>query len=283
MAKDYYAVLGVGRGAVEKEVKQAYRRLARRWHPDVNPGNKEAEARFKEINEAYEVLSDAEKRRRYDQGGEAWQPFPGTTPYQPGATTTSETGDVGQEIFERLFQDLGRGRGRRARKGQDIDFPVEVTLEEAFHGTRRVIQTPRGRRLEVKIPAGVDSGSRVRVAGEGGPGNPPGDLYLVVALRPHESFVRQGDDLSVEVPVPLLAAVLGGEIEVPNLKGRVALRVPPETQNGVVFRLTGQGMPHLGDTSRGDLLARVRVVLPTHLTPRERDLFQQLRSLRREA
>jgi curved DNA-binding protein len=287
MAKDYYAVLGVGRGATEKEIKQAFRRLARRYHPDVNPGKKEAEARFKEINEAYEVLSDPEKRRKYDQFGEAWKqagafsggfqgPFAGATVFGP------EGPDMGEFMFDRLFQDLGIGR-RRPRRGQDVDYPVEVSLEEAFHGTSRIITTPQGRRLEVKISPGVDNGSRVRVAGEGVMGDPPADLYLVISVRPHEVFQRKGTDLYTEVPVPLMVAVLGGEVQVPTLRGKkVALKVPAETQNGVVFRLAGQGMPQLADGSRGDLLARVKVVLPTRLTPKEKELFEKLRSLRGE-
>jgi curved DNA-binding protein len=288
MGKDYYAILGVERGATEKEIKQAYRRLARRYHPDVNPGKKEAEAKFKEINEAYEVLSDPDKRQKYDQFGEDWKqagafsqgfqgPFAGATVFGPEGTS-----NMGEFIFDRLFQDLGIGR-RRARRGPDIDYPVEVSLEEAFHGTTRVITSPQGRRLEVKISPGVDNGSRVRVAGEGVIGNPPADLYLVISVRPHEVFQRKGVDLYTEVPIPLTVAVLGGEVHVPTLKGKkVALKVPAETQNGVVFRLAGQGMPHLGDSARGDLMAKVKVVLPTHLTAKERELFERLRSLRGE-
>jgi len=288
MGKDYYAVLGVGRGATEKEIKQAFRRLARRYHPDVNPGKKEAEAKFKEVNEAYEVLSDPDKRHKYDQFGDAWKqagtfsqgqqgPFAGATTFGPEGTS-----DMGEFMFERLFQDLGIGR-KRSRRGQDIDYPVEVSLEEAFNGTSRIITSPKGRRLEVKISPGVDSGSRVRVAGEGVMGDVPADLYLVISVRPHEVFQRKGVDLHTEVPVPLTVAVLGGEVQVPTLKGKkVALKVPAETQNGVVFRLAGQGMPHLGDGARGDLLARVKVVLPSRLTPKEKELFEKLRSLRGE-
>ncbi|MBU2009467.1 MAG: DnaJ domain-containing protein [Chloroflexi bacterium] len=288
MGKDYYAILGVGRGATEKEIKQAFRRLARRYHPDVNPGKKEAEARFKEVNEAHEVLSDPEKRQKYDQFGEGWKqagafsqgsqgPFAGATVFGPEGSS-----DTGEIIFERLFQDLGIGR-RRTRRGQDIDYPVEVSLEEAFHGTTRIIASPQGRRLEVKISPGVDNGSRVRVAGEGVLGDRPADLYLLISVRPHDVFERKGVDLYIEVPIPLMVAVLGGEVQVPTLKRKkVALKVPAETQNGVVFRLAGQGMPHLGDGARGDLLARVKVVLPIRLTAKEKELFEKLRSLRGE-
>ena len=318
--KDYYHILGVDRKASEKEIKKTYRKLARKYHPDVNPGDKSAEAKFKEINQAYEVLSDQEKRRKYDQFGENWQyadqfararKQPSTQPY------TSFTSDDLGDIFSSLFQDFGTRRSgyqaaRRPRRGEDVEHPVEITLEEAYFGTKRLIQVQaeescqlcagtgiiqnrpcsgcaglgkvvRLRQLEVKIPLGVKGGSRVRIAGEGGAGyagGAKGDLYLVVSVRPHERFERKGDDLHVDAPVPLTTAVLGGEIEVPTLKGKLALKIPPETQNGRVFRLAEQGMPHLGNSARGDLFARVNVTLPTNLTSEEKELFEQLRALR---
>jgi len=332
--KDYYSILGIPKNAPDKDVKAAYRKMARKYHPDVNPGDKAAEARFKQINEAFEVLSDAEKRRKYDQYGsdyenaeafararqqQAQQQY-GTYGRQGGGApyTTYETGDMGDlnEVFESLLKGFGTGGargGRRApRRGQDIEHPVEVTLEEAFNGTRRVMelqseqacptcqgmgrtktgvcQTCRGggrvikpRRLEVKIPAGVKEGSKVRIAGEGeqGAGGSPGDLYLVIKVAPHPMFKREGDDLLVDVPVSLVSAVLGGEVQVPTLKGsKLALTIPPETQNGKIFKLARQGMPRLGDTNRGDMLARVVVVLPTNLNDKERSLFEQFRSMR---
>lgn len=331
--RDYYAILGVKRDASEKEIKAAYRRLARKLHPDLNPGDKTAEARFKEVNEAYEVLSDPEKRRKYDQFGENWRhadqfSYAG----QPGGTWTHTTGgpgdfpgsdydelfgggDVGG-IFERLFGEHFAGRGGRTssrlRRGQDIEQPLEVTLEEAYSGATRLLQmeaqepcptckgqgviqnvpcatcrgsgfTSRLRRLEVKIPAGVKDGSRVRIAGEGQPGvagGPKGDLYLIVSVRPHPTFERKGDDLHVEIAVPLTVAILGGEGQVPTPKGtKLTLKIPPETQNGAVFRLVSQGMPPLAGGGRGDLYAKVRVVLPTKLSPREKKLFEELRGL----
>ncbi|MFA5400913.1 MAG: DnaJ C-terminal domain-containing protein [Dehalococcoidia bacterium] len=332
--KDYYSILGIPRNAPDKDVKSAYRKMARKYHPDVNPGDKAAEARFKEINEAFEVLSDADKRRKFDQYGsdfenqeafararqQARQQYQGSG-RQGGGTpfTTYETGDMGDlnEVFESLFKGFGQGGaragGRRAsRRGQDIEHPVEVTLEEAFNGTRRVMelqseqpcpscqgmgrtktgvcQTCRGggrvikpRRLEVKIPAGVKDGSKVRIAGEGeqGMGGSPGDLYLIIKVAPHPMFKREGDDLMVEVPVSLASAVLGGEVQVPTLRGsKLALRIPPETQNGKVFKLSKQGMPRLDGGSRGDMLAKVAVVLPTSLNDKERALFEQFRSMR---
>ena len=301
-AQDYYQILGIGRGAAQKEVKQAYRKLARKYHPDVNPGDGSAEARFKRINEAYEVLSDPEKRKKYDRFGEQWQHADefARTGWQAGPSGdfgrrgaagfdfgrfTSAPGDIGS-IFDGLFQSFGGARARRPRRGRDVEHPVEVSLEEAYRGTTRTLEMggeAGRRRLEVKIPQGVANGSRVRIAGEGeagASGGARGDLYLVISLRPHKLFERKNGDLHVEVPVPLTVAVLGGEVEVPTLKGKVALKVPAETQNGRVFRLAGQGMPRLGDLAKGDLFARVRVILPARLSPRERELFQELKGLR---
>ncbi|MEW6034389.1 MAG: J domain-containing protein [Chloroflexota bacterium] len=330
MAKrDYYQVLGIGRNASEKEIKQAYRRLARKLHPDVNPGDKAAEERFKEVNRAYEVLSDPEKRKKYDQFGDQWEQadqFAKAGAQQgpawgfPGGTDTffefeGAPGDMGAgDLFEGLFQrfQTGRGRAPRQRRGQDVEQPVEVTLEEAYRGTARLLQVQaqeacpncaglgiaqnktcpmchgsgavlRPKRLEVKIPPGVKDGSRIRMAGEGGPGTaggPKGDLYLVVHVLPHNIFERTEDDLHVKVAVPLLTAVLGGEVDVPTLKGKVSLKIPAETQNERVFRLTGQGMPHLGDSTRGDLFARVSIVLPTNLNQKEKELFQEMKRQR---
>jgi DnaJ-class molecular chaperone len=301
-AQDYYQILGVGRGAAQKDVKQAYRKLARKYHPDVNPGDGSAEARFKRINEAYEVLSDPEKRKKYDRFGEQWQhaddfaragwqagPYGdfgrrGAAGFDSGPFA-SEPGDIGS-IFDGLFQGFGGARARRPRRGRDVEHPLEVSLEEAYRGTTRTMEMSGEagrRRLEVKIPQGVTNGSRVRIAGEGEAGysgGAVGDLYLVISVRPHKLFERKNGDLHVEVPIPLTVAVLGGEVEVPTLKGKVALKVPAETQNGRVFRLAGQGMPRLGDSAKGDLFARVQVILPTRLSHRERELFQELKGLR---
>jgi len=324
-SKDYYQILGVNRNASEKEIKQAYRRLARKHHPDLNPGDKSAEARFKEMNAAYEVLSNPEKRKKYDQFGDQWeyaeefakaggQRGVGWDAGKGG--TTFEYGDVSGvgDIFSSLFGDAGMGsRMRRGpQRGQDVESPVEISLEEAYHGSRRVIQlqttepcTACGgtgrvgnrvctmcggtggkvipRRLEVKIPPGVKDGSRIRMAGEGAlgrAGGSKGDLYLVVRVLPHKLFERKGDDLYAEVSVPLVTAILGGEIVLPTLDGSLSLKIPPETQNGKVFRLAGKGMPQLGKDNHGNMFAKVNVVLPTNLTEEERRLFERLRSLR---
>ena len=328
MAKNFYDVLGVPRGASEKDIRSAYRKLARKHHPDVNPNDRAAESRFKEINIAHDVLSDPEKRKKYDKYGDRWeqadqieearrhQSAGSWARYGPadGGVRQEMGGDFGS-IFDSLFRrERGGPRGAPAsRRGQDVETPVEVSLEEAFHGTTRTVhlqsveschtcggsgqiagaichgcdgagQVLKPRRLEVKVPAGVKTGSRVRVAGEGRPGaggGPPGDLYLVVTAQPHARFERKGDDLTIEVGVPLIEAVLGGEVEVPTVDGRVVLRVPELTQNGRQFRLAGKGMPILGTPGkRGDLFARVRVELPERLDDHERELFQQLRTAR---
>ncbi len=324
-SKDYYAILGVPRGAPQKEIRQAYRRLARQYHPDVNPGDRAAEARFKEINAAHEVLSDPEKRRKYDKYGDQWQYADqieemqrraGGRAFRFGQGGVSfdlgdlrglgDLGDLGS-VFESFFG----GRRRRPRKGSDIEQRVEVTLEEAFHGATRTLQLAseepcatcggsgqiaaavchvcqgravvlKARRLEVKIPAGVDTGSRLRIAGEGQPptgrGGPLGDLYLVVSLRPHPLFERKGSDLYVDVEVSLTDAVLGAEVEVPTITSKVLLKVPPLTQNGKAFRLTDLGMPRLKGQARGHLYARLRVSLPEKLDEREKELFEELRA-----
>ncbi len=289
--KDYYEILGVDRNATEAEIKKAYRKLARQYHPDINPGNKAAEARFKEINEAYEVLSDKEKRAKYDRFGRDWQRYqemPGFGGFGAGGFGAADFAD----IFETLF---GGGRGVRSNvtyraKGQDIEQPVDITLEEAFSGTQRTLQVQSAngalRSITVKIPPGVDTGSRVRIAGEGAPGiggGPRGDLYLVINVLPHSRFERRGDDLYIRVPVDLYTMLLGGEVRVPAMGGRtVTLKVPAGTQNGKVMRVSGQGMPRLRDAqTRGDLYVTLDVSLPTSLSPRERELVEQLRALAR--
>lgn len=290
--KDYYQILGVARGASDKDIKKAYRRLARQLHPDVNPGDKSAESKFKEVNEAFEVLSDTEKRKKYDRFGDKWQyadqfnsanePFGG---FGRGGMRF-DFGDSGGAGFGGIFDDLIRGFGdggasgnrTRPRKRRPVEYPVEITLEEAFSGTVRVMEHD-GRKLEVKIPAGVDNGSKVRVAA--GRGQSGTTVYLVISVKRHQHFERKGNNLHVEVPVSLTDAVLGGEVEVPTLKGnKLALRIPSETQNGKIFRLGKQGMPHLNSSARGDLLAKAVVILPTNLTEREEELFKELRSLR---
>ena len=314
--KDYYQILGVDKKADEKEIKRAYRRLARQYHPDVNPGDEQAEERFKEINEAHEVLSDAAKRQKYDRLGSDWQRYqrqggdPGGFDWNqwsggagaPGGRRVNvEYGDLGDlfggqgpfsDFFSTIFGGVGRepraewspGAGQqRSRRGQDMVQPVEITLEEAFQGTKRLLQVDE-RRLEVQIPPGVKTGSKVRVRGEGGKvagGGTRGDLFLKVEVQPHRVFERRGDDLHCEVPLDLYAAVLGGEATVPRLGGQpVMLRIPPGTQGGRSFRLQGMGMPNLRRAEqRGSLYAKVRVAVPEELSDRERELFEELARL----
>jgi curved DNA-binding protein len=310
--KDYYKVLGVGKNADEKEIKRAYRRLAREFHPDVNPGDNKAEERFKEINEAYEVLSDPDKRSKYDQFGSSWQQYQRmggdpsgfdwsqwTAGGQPRGTRVQFSGDLGDlfgggsggfsDFFNALFGDAAMRSGgfssRRSggMRGRDLEQPVQITLEEAFHGTRRVLEKD-GRRLEVKIPRGVKTGARIRIAGEGGPGSvgmPTGDLFLKVTVASHPVFTRAGDDLRREIELDLYTAVLGGETRVGTLDGDVTLKVPPETQSGRTFRLRDKGMPKLKHPERrGDLYVTVRVRLPQGLNEREKKLFRELANIR---
>jgi len=310
--KDYYKILGVDRNADEKEIKRAYRKLARQFHPDVNPGDKRAEERFKEINEAYEVLSDPEKRTKYDQLGASWQQggdpshfdWSQWTTGAPGGVRFEWSGDLGDlfggggadvfsDFFRAIFGDMGlrtggaqdlfRSASRRAARGQDLEANVEITLEEAYHGTTRVLERD-GHRIQVKIPPGARSGSKVRVAGKGAPGSggqPPGDLYLNITVEPHPVFKREDDNLRCTVDVDLYTAVLGGEVRVPTLDGDVALKIPAGTSSGKTFRLRGKGMPNPRKPQQyGDLLATVQVQVPQKLNSRERELFQELARLR---
>jgi DnaJ-class molecular chaperone len=315
--RDYYQTLGLPKTASAKEIKQAYRKLARRYHPDVNPGDKAAEAKFKEINEAYEVLGDPEKRRKYDELGANWRQYEqaqqaGGAPFEgfqwaasggPGGFRAvddeqlrSMFGDANpfSEFFQAFF---GGGpatdrraraqRGARARAGRDVEHEIELTLDEAMRGaTERLSlkQDGHARTVEVRIPPGVVDGSRVRVPGEGEPGtggSRPGDLYLRIRLAPDPRFERRGRDLYTQVAVPVTAAVLGGEAEVPTPGGRpLRLRIPPLTQNGQVFRLKGHGMPALGKPGeRGDLYATVTVALPRRLSPEQRRHYEELARL----
>ena len=326
--KDYYQTLGVTKTASDKELKQAYRKLARKHHPDVNPGDKGAEAKFKEINEAYEVLGDPEKRPKYDELGANWRQYeqaqqPGSQGWPAGSPFggAGRTGNVGgapggyrtmtEEEMREMFGDedpfsdffrtffggagstreAGRGRGRaRVQKGRDIESEVELSLDEAYHGTTRRISIKEGghaRTVDVRIPAGVKDGSRVRAAGEGesgANGGPAGDLYMRVKLQPHATFERDGNDLRTKVAVPLTTAVLGGEANVPTMTGSVRLKVPETTQNGQVFRLKGHGMPHVGKPDlRGDLYAVSEVQLPRSLTKDQRQHFEALQKIEKQS
>lgn len=338
--KDYYKVLGVPRKATDKEIRDAYRKLARKYHPDVNPNDKKSEERFKEIGEAYAVLSDADKRRKYDQVGPSWDPFraaagagrtPGSAGSPFGRTRTTGTaggprvdlGDLGDlggggssgsglggfsDFFESLFGQTGRNNGatNTARSIAETEQPVEITLAEAYTGVERKFELEisqpcplcngsgryngtvcyscggsgrqsRARRIEAKIPAGVDTGSRVALRGGGG----QGDVILVINVLPDPTFRREDSNLYCDVPVELTTAMLGGEVSVPTPTGKkLMLKIPPESGNGQQFILRGQGMPRLQGEGKGDLVAKLSVVLPRQLTERERELFSELARLR---
>ncbi len=277
--KDYYAVLGVPRDAGLEEIKAAYRKLARQYHPDVNPGDRKAEERFKDVSEAYDVLSDPEKRRRYDELGPDWQvppPPPGT------GRAGAEYGEFGDfdDFLESIFGRRSRGGEGFAfsARGADVEAETTVTLEEAHRGARRVVELPTGP-LEVNIPAGVRDGSVIRVRGAGEPGmgrGAPGDLYVRVRLQPHSQFTLAGaDDIEIELPVAPWEAAFGASVRVPTLDGHVQMNIPPGTQGGQRLRLKGQGLARRGG-GRGDQYVRLRMVLPEKLTERQRELLAQL-------
>ena len=312
--KDYYSTLGVAKTAAQKEIKAAYRKLARKHHPDVNQGDKSAEGRFKEINEAYEVLGDAEKRKKYDELGANWRQYEqagaqggapfggGFNPGQGGGYRTVTQDDLNDmfsgghpfsDFFETFFGGSGqagdpqgrtRGRARAARAGRDVEQELELSLEDAYHGAMRrfsIQHEGEARSVDVRIPAGVSEGSRVRVSAEGERGSGgarPGDLYLRIRLAPNAQYERKGRDLYTRVPIPLTTAVLGGEAEVKTLGGKsLRLKIPPTTQNAQVLRLKGHGMPVTGKTGEpGDLYATVDVQLPKELTPAQREQFEAL-------
>jgi molecular chaperone DnaJ len=342
MAKrDYYEILNVDRNASEPEIRQAYRRLAMKYHPDRNPGDQAAEEQFKEVKEAYEALSDARKRAAYDQFGHAGV---------EGAAGGGFGGpaDLG-DIFGGVFRDIfggGRGGGQQSYRGADLRYNLELTLEEAVFGTTARIRVPtlvtcatcagsgakpgtkpttcpscrgagqvrmqqgffsiqqtcprcqgrgsiipepcatcRGvgrveeqKTLSVKVPAGVDNGDRIRLAGEGEAGEhggPPGDLYVQIQVKPHPIFTREESDLYCEVPISFTAAALGGDLEVPTLDGRLSLKIPAETQTGKVFRIRGKGVKPVRGGPTGDLLCRAIVETPVNLTREQKDLLQQ--------
>lgn len=326
--KDYYKILGVSKTADEKEIKAAYRKLARKYHPDVNPGDKTAEEKFKEISEAHEVLSDPHKRAQYDNFGEQWKQFsqagarPGGGPFGGSAPDVEfEFGGMGglNDLFESLFGGR-RGRAQRAaERGEDVEFGIDLTLEEAMRGVSKTLtlrvedvcarcggsgstRTDRGRfdlgslcpecrgsgrverprRVEVKIPAGVTEGQRIRLAGEGAAGatGQRGDLYLLVRIKPHPHYELQGKDLYTDVSVPFTVAALGGEITVRTLTGDRTLNVPPGVQSGQKMRIAGQGLPGKNGAKAGDLYARVRITVPKDLSPRERELLTELARIR---
>jgi curved DNA-binding protein len=277
--KDLYQVLGVARDATEDQIRKAYRRLARLHHPDVNPNDKSAEDRFKEVSFAYDVLSDPEKRRRYDEFGmqglepgfdpeqaRAWRRWSEGAQRSPGHAGTEEEIDL-DELLGRLggLGGFARGFAGRPSRGRDVHAEVSVDLLDAVLGREVRLQVPGRGALRVRIPAGADDGTRVRLAGQGEPGGsgtPPGDLYLTLHLRPHPFYRRDGDDLSLDLPVTLPELVLGASVEVPTPDGTATVRVPPHSRPGQRLRLRGKGVPRRGSAGRGDLYVRLAVDLP---------------------
>ncbi len=308
--KDYYKILGLEKGADVNAVKKAYRKLAAKYHPDKNPGKKAAEDKFKEINEANEVLSDPEKRKRYDELGSAWnQPggpqqggFGGFEGFSRGggrgqgqAYSQEDLSEMfggagGADFFETFFGGGGlggRGAGARgrfsgarmARAGGDYQADVEVTLEEAYHGAKKIIEL-NGKKLRLQFKPGIAEGKVIKLAGKGGQGQnggPDGDFYLRIHVAPHPDFERRGDDLHMTLPLEAQDAVLGKQAEIRTFKGSVKLRIPPLTDNGKSFRLKGQGMPAYDKTGEfGDMYVTVSLRLPSGLTPEETELFRKL-------
>jgi len=306
--KDYYQVLGVGKTASEKEIKQAYRKLALKYHPDRNQGDKQAEEKFKEINEAYQVLSDAEKRQRYDLLGDSYSRYtqrggaPGGFNWEDwytqgqaggGGNVHVEMGDLGDlfsgsggfsDFFRSIFGGMpgsytssSRSSVRPQPQKPAYEQETEITLAEAFQGTTRRIEID-GRRLDVKIPAGAKTGTKVRVSDAiSTTQGQKGDLYLVIKVLDDSLFERKGDDLYTDTTINLYTAVLGGEATVQTMSGNVVLTIPPGTQPAQTFRLAGRGMPKLRKPeAQGDLYVRIKVTLPRKLTPQQRELFEKL-------
>jgi DnaJ-class molecular chaperone len=321
MARDYYDVLGVKKGASEAELKKAYRKLARKYHPDVNKSDKTAEEKFKEVQHAYDVLTDPKQREVYDQvGAEAWEkgyrngPSPGG-PEQgygpeaggfnqgPGGYTYTWSGDPNayqsntqvNDLFEQLFNQGfggsgswqgspfgGRARAQVRQKGADKQHAISISFEEAYRGKELTLRDRSGKTFKVRIPAGIDSGGKVRVAGrgdEGLNGGPPGDLLINVTVQDHRYFERRGDNIYLDVPVTFAEAALGANIEVPTMDGRVQVRVPAGTQGGTELRLRGKGFPHLKGAGRGDQFCRVAISVPKNIEPKARDLLREFDGL----
>ena len=317
--KDYYKVLGVDRKASEKEIKKAYRKLARKYHPDVNSGDNAAADKFHDLNEAHEVLSDSEKRQQYDQLGSQWQGHqrsggrPEDFNWGGGAPSAGRSqgyratrpedfeelfgaGGGYSDFFENLFGGAGGGqagggmggqqfhREARPQQGRDLEHEMQVSLYEAFHGTKRALEWEDGRKIDAKIPRGVKTGSRVRFKGQGSPGSgggKAGNLYLSIEVLPDECFQRDNDDLKSTLPVDLFTMLLGGKLSVSAIDRTVSLDIPSETVNGRIFRLRGMGMPKLKQpTQRGDLYVTVEATLPKKLTDSEKKLVEEWKNIR---
>jgi DnaJ-class molecular chaperone len=278
--KDYYEILGVARNASDADIKSAYRKLARKYHPDVNQGDKGAEAKFKDVAEAFAVLSDKEKRAKYDQGGhEAFGP--GFNPFEGyGFDAQSIRIDDLSDLFEMFTGRSGRTRSR-ARRGPDVEGQVQIPFREAVRGTTVELNVD-GTPVKVRVPPGVDDGARIRVAGQGPKGSnggPNGDVYLSVQVAPDPVFRREGNDLYSDVTVGLARAALGGTVAVPTLEGESTVQLPAGTRSGQKLRLRGKGVPGSGARPAGDLYAVVQIAPPRALDPRSRELLEEFARL----
>ena len=300
--RDYYEVLGVGKNASDDEIKKAYRKLAIKYHPDKNPGDKEAEAKFKEINEAHDVLSDKQKRARYDQfghagvggaGGASGNPFAGGNPFGQGGTFnyggqtfSFDFGGAGGSVFDDILGSMfGFGGGaRRPRRGADYQTAVTLTFEEAIFGTTEKV-TVEGKEFKVKIPAGIDDGMSVRLKGKGGPapegGSEPGDLYVRVRVKPHKHLTREGAIILSEEHISMVDAALGCEIDVETVDGTVTMKVPAGTQSGTPFKLSGHGVPFRADGDRGPHIVTVIVETPKNLSRKQKELLEEFRDAKK--
>ena len=313
MARDFYSILGVDKKASEAEIKKAYRKLARKYHPDVNPTDKSSEDRFKQVQQAYDVLMDKEQREIYDQVGHSnfekgvrgggqgpgdmdFGDFNGGPAGQRGYTYTT-SGDAGnmQDIFEQMFrQGYGTDRswsgspfGNRHReqfssRGRDMQHEISISFQDAYLGKKIRLRDSQGKELEVSIPGGIEDGGRVKLHGKGEPGingGPPGDLQMHIIIQPHPYFERRGDNIYLDVPVSFDEAALGASIEVPTMTGRVQMRVPPGSQGGSELRLRGKGFPHLRGVGRGDQIVRLEIVVPKEIGMRGRDLLREFANL----
>lgn len=302
---DYYEVLGVPRNADEKEIRKAYRKLARKYHPDVNPGDTDAEQKFKQINEANAVLSDPEKRKKYDQYGENWEhadAYEKAKSQQqqrsqggfgdPGGQWQQFTysGDAGDfsDFFNEMFGRAGAGGGDpfgafRSMKGQDFNAQVELRLTDTLE-TQKQILNVNGNKIRITIPAGIEDGQTIRIKGQGGPGiqgGQKGDLYITFHIINNTAFRREGSHLMQDLPIDLYTAVLGGDIMIDTLQGKLKIKIPAGTQPGEIIRLKGKGMPvYKKDNQYGDLLLTIKVELPRNLTPKQKQLFEELAKIR---
>ena len=298
--KDYYSVLGISKTATKAEIKKAYRSLAKKYHPDKTNSNSALEEKFKEVSEAYEVLSNDENRKKYDELGANWknqQQAGGSGGFDYSQYYANTGGQGGHqsfegdpEMFSEFFNNIfgggySRSGGRRqtARKGQNYMAEMDMTLEEAYHGGTRILNV-NGKKLRIKTKPGTKDGQKIKLAGKGSPGlnnGPPGDLYITIRIHPNPDFKRKGDNLYADLPIDIYTAVLGGKVEIPTLNGNVHMTIPKGTQGDKTLRLKGKGMPVYGSTSHfGDLYVKTNILIPTNLTDEEEKLFLKLKDLK---